>query len=148
MDLFPFFFNTRRKSNPPSHNSPSRFAIPFSHSFSKSLETPCRTGQSPGEKDNFALHPRTVVYQKRITIDHQVRHSSRVHRAVFVTESVPAQLRVRVHHTLAHYHLRCQKTRWHLKERSQGQEASLRLYGLGPGGRGPYRQFLSPHLLL
>lgn len=37
-----------------------------------------------------------------------------------------------------HYHLGCQKTRWHLKERSRGQEASLAL------PKRPYREMRFP----
>lgn len=72
------------------------------------------------------------MYQKRIIVDRQFprRLTSeyiRVHR-IIPGESSRGEC--------AHHHLGCQKTRWHLKETSRGQEVSLAL------PRRPYQEMI------
>lgn len=129
----------------------------------------CQASRSPREKRSFVLRPRTTspsrsglqLYQER-----NYRNEDRPQFQPAASRPARQQVRIRIRRNNSGGYTwrvvalesaastaasvcayapppRCQKTRWHLKERSQGQEASLRLSSLGPTGDSS-----SPHPLL
>lgn len=115
------------------------------------------SGRSIREKRNFVLRPRTTSPSSRqlCQITTRFQPAARVHSEYvgIIAAGMPSpdaaaeslrssRLRAPPPACTHTPPPRCQKTRWHLKERSQGQEASLRLPSLGPTDDS------SPHPLL
>lgn len=94
---------------------------------------PVVSARPPREKRNFILRPRikprdvSKANYRRSPIPPDPDEYIRVHRIISVESS---------RGEYAHHHLGCQKTRWHLKERSRGQEVSLAL------PRRPYQEMI------
>lgn len=86
----------------------------------------------------FSVHVPRTVYQKRITVDRRFDVSPLTYVRVHRNNSGAAESACEYAHHHHHHYLGYQKTRWHLKERSRGQEASLAL------PRRPYREMQFP----
>lgn len=117
------------------HNPPSCNTIRFSHTY-QSAQPWHHTGRisrPPREKRNFILHPRTprCIKSELSSIANSPRRLTseyiRVHWIIPVESS---------RGECAHHHLGCQKTRWHLKKTSRGQEVSFAL------PRRPYQEMI------